>query len=191
MPDAKRFFYDFTAAVTDAYWDDYHNSDEWTGRVTEIIVDLIKSYGLRWQKEYFRIDISGWSGRWKEIEKEAKSVGLNPHLWDLKIAVEHENDPKDWTDELVKLAHIRCPLKVIIGYAPCDERDAGSEDRKLDFAANVLKKLDVFDPHTREELLLILGNAAPKHKDSPDYETYGYRGYIYDNTENRFRAIEE
>ncbi|WP_156036275.1 hypothetical protein [Butyrivibrio sp. AE3004] len=28
------------------------------------------------------------------------------------MVIEHKNDISDWTDEVIKLVHIKCPLKV-------------------------------------------------------------------------------
>lgn len=164
MLDAEKFFADYTSAVTYEYWNDYHDNSRWTALVTQIIKNIIEKYKLTPQTEYFRIDVSGWISYWNEIANEASELGLRPHLWDLKIAVEHENDSSDWTDELVKLAHIRCPLKVVIGYVPCDMREAeGLEDKRLNFAAKLLQKVEAFVPAAKEQYLVILGNSAPKH----------------------------
>ena len=75
-----------------------------------IFEEKVENAGLTAQHEYFRIDTVGWNGRYKCLdEKESKQIGLNRHHWDLKIAVEHENNKADWLDELIKLIHIRCP----------------------------------------------------------------------------------
>ena len=190
MIDAKQFYSDYVSAVTKEYWGDYHDNSRWTERVTRLIREQIEKYGLESQTEYFRIDITGWESRWNVIKEEAHKVGLNPHLWDLRIAVEHENNSSDWSDELVKLAHIRCPLKVIIGYTPCDLRDSGGkEDERLAFAAKVLQMVDAFDPTSREQILVILGNSAPSKSSSRAYSDYGYRGYIYDYASGKFMTL--
>ena len=113
---------------------------------------------------------------------------LNPHLWDLCIAVEHENDPEDWTDELIKLAHISCPLRVIIGYAPCDDRMEG-EMRRLKLAAMWLNKTSAFATGSGE-FLLVFGNSAANDR-SVDYDFYDYRGYQFDYESNEFTRIME
>lgn len=115
---------------------------------------------------------------------------MNPHLWDLRIAVEHENNSSDWSDELIKLAHIRCPLKVIIGYSPCDLRyPGGKENERLSFAAEVLQMVDAFDPSSQEQILVILGNSAPSKSSNPAYSDYGYKGYIYDYAGGKFVTL--
>ena len=187
MIDAKQFYEDYVSLVTDQYWDVYHDNSQWTACVTKLLRELIEKYGFTSQTEYFRIDVTGWVSHWEDIAAEAAELGLRPHLWNLKVAVEHENDSSDWTDELVKLTHIRCPLKVIIGYTPCDMRKSGGlEDRRLSFAARLLRGVDALDPASKEQYLVILGNSAPKHSSSPKYTDYGYRGYFYDYEAGHF-----
>ena len=47
-------------------------------------------------------------------------------LWDFEVAIEHENHGDKWFDELVKLAHVQCGLRVLISYF-----DYASERRSL------------------------------------------------------------
>ena len=105
-----------------------------------IVHKIIEDAGMTAQHEYFRIDTVGWITRYQEMEQEAHELELSAHLWDLEIAVEHENSEQDWTDEVIKLIHVKCPLKVVISYNYCDERDA-TEWEKLDFIANYLHSL--------------------------------------------------
>ena len=141
------------------------------------------------QHEYFRIDCTGYQHRYFEIDEgEAQSVGLNRHFWDLKIAVEHENDKQDWMDEVVKLAHIRCPLKVIIGYNHCDQRNEG-DIVKLGFVAKWMQRVSAFDESSDEEILIIIGNGAPADKNNEVYCAFDYRGYLYDYRDRKFKRI--
>ncbi len=148
----------------------YQHNTEFTNFIIERINQIIKSRGWVAQNEYFRIDCMGYKSRYKELEKTS---GLTPHLWDMEIAVEHENDDKDWLDEVIKLAHVCCPLRVVIGYVPEDKR---SDDQNLlDYAANALKRLKCVDNVTRGEFMIILGNSNTKGK----VENYfNYQAYI-------------
>lgn len=140
------------------------------------------------QHEYYRVDTIGWKAKYKDIQDEAKKVGLNPHLWDLMIAVEHENSKKDWLDEVIKLINIRCPLKVVVSYNNCDCR--GSEEiEKLDFAAKCMNMVESFNKSKGEEYLIIIGNSAPKNKYSKTYDKFGYSGYLYDWESECFQKI--
>lgn len=121
------------------------------------------------------------------MQDEEKEFNLNAHLWDLKIAVEHENSPKDWTNEIVKLIHIKCPVKVVIGYNYCDERDTVEQD-KLDYIAKWMQEVSAFSYGTDEEYLLIFCNCYnPKSK--ADYNIFDYRGYLYNHFTKRFDRI--
>ena len=102
------------------------------------------------------------------------------------IAVEHENDATDWNDEVIKLAHVRCPLKVVIGYNACNNRDDG-DFIKLAFVAECLRQLLCFNSDHKDEFLIILGNC--KGTNRQDYDAFDYRGYVYDYTERVFRRI--
>lgn len=71
-------------------------------------------------KEYYRIDLIGWTTRFyekiKDLDDKLDKTGLNKHIWNFDIAIEHENDHNDWLDEVVKLAYINCPIRIVIGY---------------------------------------------------------------------------
>lgn len=154
-----------------------------------VISKIIKSAGMKSQNEYFRVDTVGWISHYKDMENDAKTkeLKLNAHLWDLKIAVEHENSKKDWTDEVIKLIHIKCPLKVVIGYNFCDGREE-LECMKLDFIARWMQKIKAFNQGSDEEYLLIFGNCYnPKTK--ADYTEFDYRGYLYNHLTQRFDRI--
>lgn len=154
-----------------------------------LIHSIIQKAGLTPQHEYLRIDTVGWRGRYTELEEQrSKEVRLNRHLWDLEIAVEHENNKKDWLDELVKLIHIRCPLKVVIGYNHCDERDTG-ELEKLAYAAECMNMLKAFGSDCGEEYLIIIGNGEPGDKSKGGYTSFDYRGYLYNYGKKKFERL--
>ena len=134
------------------------------GRINEII----ESMGYSSQNEYLRIDAIGYTKK-ENLESRA---GLNVHLWDLQIAVEHENDSKDWLDEVVKLSHICCPLRVVIGYAPAESRNKDGE--RLEYASNILRQLRCKDNLKHGEFMVILGNSGVKMQD--DY--FNYKAYV-------------
>lgn len=153
----------------------------------KLIHKIVRESGLSVSHEYFRIDTIGWSGKYLELdEKEAKNLGLKRHLWNLKIAVEHENDKKDWLDEVIKLVHIRCPLKVIIGYNRCDQRDKQEKD-KLAYVAKCMQMVKAFHTADQEEYLIILGNA--KGSNGKSYTCFDYRGYLYNQDKQQFERI--
>lgn len=143
------------------------------------------------QHEYFRIDTIGYQHRYTEIpEEEVKAIGLKPHFWDLMVAVEHENSKSDWMDEVIKLAHIRCPLKIVVVYNYCDERSKGDLE-KLNFVAKWMMKVSAYDADSKEEFLAIIGNAAPKDNSKPLYDRFDYRGYLFNKHLGTFEECNE
>lgn len=161
----------------------YAHNTEFTNFIIERINAIITSKNYLSQNEYFRIDAMGYSTKWKKLEKVS---GFNPHLWDLQIAVEHENNPKDWLDEVIKLAHICCPLRVVIGYAPMKDRNA-TDERLLKYSAKALQLLQCRDNLKSGEFMVILGNSGTKKTD--DY--FNYRAYVLNRETLTFENIEK
>ena len=159
----------------------YIDNTAFTAFVIDEINGIIQKMNYQPQNEYFRIDSSGYTKRWEELEKIS---GLNPHLWDLNIAVEHENDAKDWLDEVIKLAHVCCPLRVVIGYVPMEKRS--KEQILLDYAANALKQLKCADNITNGEFMIILGNSNTKG----NVENYfNYQAYVLNAETFKFEKL--
>ena len=101
-------------------------------------------------REYYKIDMIGWTQHKTEIESDCEKSNLKPYCWNLKVAVEHENDSSEWLDEVCKLSFIKCPLRVVIGY--------GNEnfDKKIEIVKDILTKNDAFSDD-KQEFLIILG----------------------------------
>ena len=184
---SRHFFKEFNAIFArhrDEAAAKYTDNTAFTDFIVGKINDVIHSMGACPQNEYFRIDASGYTSRYGE-PKTVK--GFHGHCWDLEIAVEHENDPSDWLDEVVKLAHICCPLRVVIGYVPMGLRPA--EDRvRLDCAADALRQLVCRDNVRRGEFMVILGNSCTKG--NPE-NFFHYRAYALDPATFRFTELEE
>lgn len=147
---------DFYNKVCDAY----NKSSEFTRLITEAIKKLLENEVYEASTEYYRVDIS----RWKKIKCDAITLPdcdymLNSNLWDFDVAVEHENDDKDWTYEITKLLTVNCPLRVVIGYVPAKYRN--KDERYLSEVFNQIKCLNVFSRNdfTKEEFIIILGNS--------------------------------
>ena len=169
--------------------DVYKKSSDFTPVITNIINRIIDSIDPEYthQNEYFRIDAIGWVSHYQDMlnDPSIKNFGINAHLWDLKIAVEHENSVHDWTDEVMKLIHISCPLKVIIGYSDYGERKT-NELEKVNYVAKWMRHIEAFSKGKNvEEYLIILGNAG-----NHPYDSFDYRGYLYDWSTGSFNIIE-
>lgn len=197
--DAKRFYEKFLQAIGQKrnyegrdLFNIYKHNAEYTSVIIKIINEIIKKEGYSPQNEYFRIDAVGWTSHYQDMQKEAEAAGidLKPHLWDLKIAVEHENDKRDWSDEVMKLIHVKCPLKVVIAYNYSDERGE-KEQKKLDFLAAQMKKIEAFSiGEQKEQYLIILGNGCNHKTGKADYIDFGYKGYLYDWEDKNFKKME-
>ena len=174
-----------TATFLDLY---RNNEPAYTELVNKYIVHkIIEDAGMTAQHEYFRIDTVGWITRYQKMEQKAHELKLSAHLWDLEIAVEHENSKQNWTDEVIKLIHVKCPLKVVISYNSCDERDT-TEWEKLDFIAHWMQEVKALAKGNDEEYLLIFGNCF-NSKTKADYDVFDYRGYLYNWQKQRFDRI--
>ena len=187
--DAMWFYDRFTTKITwEKYAEAYKNDALFTPQVIKAINEIIED-GTGWthQNEYFRIDALGWETHYQSIKQKANAAGLNAHLWNLKIVVEHENNKKDWTDELMKLLQVRCPLKVIIGYNHYDERDQ-KEKEKIEIASKMVVAADAYEgiARDREEILLILGNGCSAISGESDYTSFDYRGYLFNYRTEKF-----
>ena len=195
MSNAERFFKEFVERVT---WEEYHqsylNDAEFTPVITSVIKEIIGKMGWIPTTEYFRIDVIGYESKWESIKDLAHGAGLGAYLWNMKAAVEHENSKSDWTDELIKLMQIRCPLKVIITYNYYDERPEGPEGdiTKLAVAAKMMQLVDSYGSIKKdgEEILIIIGNGCSKKTKKSDYESFDYKGYLFDYDSNKFAELE-
>ncbi|MEG0017017.1 MAG: hypothetical protein RR747_10655, partial [Gordonibacter sp.] len=121
--DAKVFFEAFLQELDkqkDACIRDYNDGRAFTKAIILLVKDVLKpkgSEGIGLSCEYYRIDVTSWKDRAAEIRHDAPK-NFTPYFWDLEVAVEHENYDRHWMDEVIKLAHINCPLRVVIGYLP-------------------------------------------------------------------------
>ena len=180
--------------TVDHYWNATDTSvARWTTYLSRAIEEdiLQGELKLKTNREYFRIDLIGWSGNpaWqKENEKHIGSKPckrdsdpqLNEYHWNLEIAVEYENDSLDWTNEVIKLCHIKCGLKVVIGYAHYEQRE--NDMAKLNIIADHMRKLKYGCPQKGEEFLVILGNCGrgePYKSIDNDIQS---KAYIYNGT---------
>lgn len=183
---AQAFFNEFQRIFQDNRQDaesTYYSNTEFTTFITGEINTLLANAEQKKQNEYYRIDAIQWTPK-ADLIGNHEDIQLNDHLWDLEIAVEHENDPKDWMDEVVKLAHIACPLRVVIGYMPWNKRNEDQE--YLDHISTWLQKLKCKDNMHRGEFLIILGNCNTNGKKE---HYFGYKGYLFNSEHFRFEPL--
>lgn len=180
-PENKDFY--------DKACESYNKSSDYTDIITEALKELLKNEGYERSTEYYRVDVSGWSkpdnyNKGDLIKLSDCDYKLNNNLWDYDIAIEHENDDKDWTYETTKLLTVNCPLRVVIGYVPAKYRD--KEERYLSEVFNHVKCLKVFtrNDFTKEEFMIILGNSKCENRE----QYFNYKAYrlFYDG----FKSLE-
>lgn len=135
----------------------YQSNTAFTEFIMPKVKEILEKHGEKTQEEYFRIDCIGWRQNSSKFSNSIPS-GFEPHCWDLDVAVEHENNPADWLDEVVKLAHIRCELRVVIGYVPIGRND----NEYLNYTAESLMKLKCKENVKQGAFLVILGNSNTK-----------------------------
>ena len=131
---------------------------------------------------------------WKQLKGEQYKLFDNTafedkqfenYLWDLEVAVEHENSSVSWMDEVVKLLHINCPLRVVIGYLPITQKD--KHQTYLDaITEQILTTKAVNNCSLKNgEFMIIIGDS--KCKDESQY--CQYKAYIYNLVKKRFEEI--
>ena len=132
------------------------------------------------QREYFRIDITSYKNRKEEAKKIAKELnldncGIKQYLWELEVALEHENNSSEWIDEVIKLSFINCPLRVVIGYTDLEKRD-----NCLKLAAALLKERIGNNTPKGQSFIVILGKSGIK---GSQVNKSTYKAYEYKNAE--------
>lgn len=115
------------AGENDAWKESYDNDRKWTFFIKNTIEGIIINLGYAMadlSPEYLRIDYTICPGE-------------STTQWDLDIAIEHENNPNSWEDELTKLLHINCGLRVLIAYY--DNKKA--RDENVDILSTIKDKI--------------------------------------------------
>lgn len=143
--------------------------------------------GSFFQKEYYKIDMVGWT-RTEEYENAGKNAPLNKHAWILDFAIEHENNYRDWSDEVIKLMNIDCPLRVVIGYV---NREDLCDEGALNYMNEMLSKLYInMRPkiHQNDEFAIILGNKNAKRTITKSLDYRCYKVY-FENGKFDYRQV--
>lgn len=161
----------------------YQNNNEWTKVITKnennsSLIDnaLHNTFPhSRFGNEYYRID----NCIYEDINEGYKTENkMKFHQWKLLAAVEHENQWDDWSDELVKLAYVQCPLRVVISYGDYNPEkeeytNAIYHANRVAEAINLQKYV-----HGDEEFVLIFGPRISSIKNNRDISQL-YKAYIW------------
>lgn len=152
-----------------------YNKD-YTDFIVKMLEEMLGKEGEGYEisREYYRIDLTAWVQKRQRVAAQVPTNAayrFQPYLWDLEIAVEHENNDKLWMDEVIKLAHICCALRVVIGYVP-------SGVQKTPYLAYVADAIaGSLNENARKNMengafLLILGNSKAEEKERCVYTPY-------------------
>ena len=170
--------------------DKWNYCKDYTDFIIEKMEHIIgeKGAGFETSKEYYRIDLTGWTQKRSLILpslnkiKNKNDYNFQPYLWDLEVAIEHENDDRLWMDEVIKLLHISCKLKIVIGYIPLQQKDRINE--YLGFVSDSIA-LGGKRIHDDEQFLIILGFSKVSKDNRCQYTPYLYKNGIFEDMSNK------
>ncbi|MEG0409219.1 MAG: hypothetical protein RR623_10135 [Bacilli bacterium] len=131
--------------------------------------------------EYFKIDYTIWRNYTNPVPELFKKFNLNKHCSKMLLAMEHENNGKDWTDEFAKLFSVHCELRVVVGYFDYETYEI---DLLIIFLEKLTKKMLENCTSFFGEYLLILGLPQANFKEDSNSQAIadGYRGFqLIDN----------
>lgn len=178
-------------SVRDKAISTWNNRGNFTNFIIDQIADIV-SEEHNTSKEYYNIDLIGWSQLKQNLPTPLVSkYRLKKHLWSLDIAIEHENDQSDWTDELIKLLYINCPLRVVIGYIPSEVTSDNAKMKNiLNYASESIRlaegESDLISG--KQEYILIFGKNSGQ---ITDFSENTYSAYKYNVVTKKFEYFEE
>ena len=190
---AKEFWKKFESIFEDAetknaaisYW---YSPKYYTKFILDNIADFLKDE-FETTREYYRIDLIGWKQlRGPETDK-CLLPGFLKSLWDLEVAVEHENSSSSWMDEVIKLLHICCPLRVVIGYLPIAQKNNHqSYLKEITKQIQDIKAVNEYNNLNNGEFMIIIGDS---HCSDDESKYCKYRGYLFNKDTKSFDCIGE
>lgn len=189
----KDIFKDGTETRKNAIENWYSNKDYTYFILSEIEKFLKTDKTINTSKEYYRIDLTAWTqlkgNRYKLFEnKNFDDKAFENYLWDLEVAVEHENSSVSWMDEVVKLLHINCPLRVVIGYLPIDKK--GDHQIYLKAITEQISSTKAVNNCSLKngEFMIIIGNSKCKDNEK---DFCHYKAYVFNTINKEFNLLGE
>ena len=161
-------------------WSSYK---DYTDYILEQIESILSTDDLETSREYYRIDLIGYNNKNNGKTILLPEYRFKNYQWDLEVAVEHENSSYTWMDEVVKLLHIYCPLRVVIGYIPLINKK--EHNKYLDKIYDNIKNLKAKETLKDGNFLIIIGDSECGNDSS---QFCHYTPYIYKN--NNFELFE-
>ena len=177
----------------------YHDNTKWTKTIKDLTESMLCTQNI--SREYYRIDSLEYAytefyKNFNENYHKKTFYGnngdkyyLNVYNWKNVYAIEYENDCHSWTDELIKLSHIRSDLKVIIAYSEWlgdKENYLSLIKHKMDFALELLKGCE--EESLKDSWLIVFGPC----KGGKEYDKYLVDCFVgYEMKDGNFVKIEE
>ena len=164
----------------------WYTAKDYTDFILRNIHTFLEKADLETSREYYRIDLTGWKQLRKSKNDKILIDNFEKHLWDLEVAVEHENSSVSWMDEVVKLLHINCPLRVVIGYLPIAQKE--KHKTYLDvIIEQVLTTKAVGERCSLKngEFMIIIGDSRCENES----QYCQYKAYVYNPVKKRFEEI--
>jgi hypothetical protein len=147
----------FSNVKWEALWTDHWNRfmlwNPLPPQQEPLLAMTAKQMGLMyWDREPFRLDAAF-------VTPDFREIGNIP--LPLIAAIEHENDIRGFQQEIAKLAHVRCPLKVGITYSqlsvPPTDSEILSAKTKIDTWIEGVNKLICAKEDPSSEYVYLLG----------------------------------
>jgi len=107
------------AILEESKWFDYYcNNKKWTKFIINFLTNLSPKFGFEttMREHWPKIDLSYYD-----------KAGDEWDIWACEVAIEHENDPKTWHNELCKLMLLNSGLKVLIAYRNITDKELEKE----------------------------------------------------------------
>ncbi len=145
----------------------------------DVLTEVGHDLGFRGQHaiahEYYRLDVGYFS---KGTHPNAPRF-VDWDVWNLEVAIEHENNSDRWYEEWVKLIHFNCGLKVLITYH--DYAGAESIGTRLKWAKDIYE--GVRYRQCPDSWLLIFGPSWGSERH--DFVGYSFEGNGFQELSSR------
>lgn len=187
---AKEFWEQFSKIFIESKDDAikvWTSSKEYTKFILGKIANFLKEQKFETSTEYYRIDLTGWKQLRKSENDNILINNFEKHFWDLEVAIEHENSSISWMDEVVKLLHINCPLRVVIGYLPFEQKN--SHDKYLEAITEQILTTKAVSGRCslkNGEFMIIIGDS--KCKDDEKLYCH-YQAYVFNPFSKKFEEL--
>lgn len=163
--------------------------------IDKALMKTFSSHEYRFANEYYHIDnliYENVNGGYEPADKNMYKI--NKHRWRLLAAVEHENDKKDWTDELVKLMYINCDFRCVIGYGDFYSGYENQKNIANEIFGEIMKSAKVQPTNyvtEKQQFLLIFGpRVCDIEKANGSIKlSEMFKGFIYDSSNEKFKEL--